>query len=647
MLLGKENPMHWNPEEQYCHRMQGIWVMMLVAAIGIGCHHQCRQHRHPGCGEPLASMAETGVVSQVDLWPVEHGYLVGVVNTTNPEPIELIRMCFVIDSLPGAHDRWSTWQRLNLTAEEWDTSVAQLLRSRGWRVSEGLGLSMLAAAFVLDNSRWTSGDMIEAVYWLGEWRFCHICTSRTGQVIRWQIEDEATRRTITKWFFPDPELSEQPPWVSFADSELAPGILWGRTPATDPRVRGRRAADVVWEGENRSVYSFGHFWWSMPGYGPLVRGQVDPEKEQWAAYRTTNLVVPSKKLMWDLGSPFPAGNEEDIPHSPAATDPDVGVEVDIPKMPDTRVENDSEELRPEGDGQDLKGLVYSRWPFDSAEAKRRQQETARALGVPVEKTLDLGGGEKLELVLLPAGEFVMGSPADEDGRGGDEGPQRRVTLSRPFYMSVTEVTQSQYEAVTGESPWKGESRAKENGSHAASYVSWNDAQTFCQTLSRRSRETLRLPTEAQWEYACRSGSSSAYHFGDDAEQLGQYAWYRDNAWDVGEKYAHSVAQKKPNAFGLYDMHGNVCEWCDDWYGDKYDPQDTTSPKGPGSGRNRVLRLGGWGSIAMFCRSACRVGFSRDSRGGNGGFRVVVVVGGRRGVGKSGNPERNPGRSASN
>jgi formylglycine-generating enzyme required for sulfatase activity len=273
--------------------------------------------------------------------------------------------------------------------------------------------------------------------------------------------------------------------------------------------------------------------------------------------------------------------------------------------------------------------VYNRWPFTSAEAKRRQQESAKGLGLDVEKTLQLGNGQKLELVLIPAGEFVMGSPATEKDRLDDEGPQRRITISRPFYMSKTEITQGQYAAITGQSPWKGEAYAKDSASHAASYISWDDTQSFCRTASQKTRQTVQLPTEAQWEYACRAGSDKRFSYGDDPnyQQLDQYAWYRDNAYKIGEKYAHAVGKKKANAFGLHDMHGNVWEWCQDWYDDEYDPKDLKDPKGPGNGRLRVLRGGSWYYYARYCRSADRYRFIPDYRRLNHGFRVVVSCGG--------------------
>jgi formylglycine-generating enzyme required for sulfatase activity len=226
----------------------------------------------------------------------------------------------------------------------------------------------------------------------------------------------------------------------------------------------------------------------------------------------------------------------------------------------------------------------------------------------------------MKLTYIPAGEFTMGSPSGESDRDEDE-TLHRVRLSRPFLMGVTEVTQGQWEALMGSRPWEGKS-AKSNPSHAASYVSWDDAVEFCRKLSEQAGKTYRLPTEAEWEYACRGGTTSMYHFGDNVSELGRFGWFAENAKGVGERYAHVVGQKLPNGWGLYDMHGNVYEWCGDWYGD-YPSGTVTDPRGPGSGSNRVLRGGSWFSYSLFSRSACRYGTSPGLRTHNLGFRLVL------------------------
>ena len=154
---------------------------------------------------------------------------------------------------------------------------------------------------------------------------------------------------------------------------------------------------------------------------------------------------------------------------------------------------------------------------------------------------------------------MMGSPEGEEGHDDDE-YQHRVRLTQPFYMQTTEVTQGQWKSVMGTEPWKVQDYVKEGDDYAATYVSHEDAVAFCRKLSAREGGTYRLPTEAEWEYACRGGTQTMYSFGASAGQLGEYAWFEDNADKVGEAYAHRVGQKRSNGFGLYDMHGNVREW---------------------------------------------------------------------------------------
>jgi sulfatase modifying factor 1 len=223
---------------------------------------------------------------------------------------------------------------------------------------------------------------------------------------------------------------------------------------------------------------------------------------------------------------------------------------------------------------------------------------------------------------IPAGTFTMGSPESEADREDDEA-QHPVTISKPFYMQTTEVTQGQWKEVMGTEPWKGEQCVKEGPNNAATYVSWNDAVAYCKKLSEKESKTYRLPTEAEWEYACRAGTELIWNFGDDEKILGDYAWYDKNAWDIGEEYAHQVGLKKPNAFGLYDMHGNVYEWCHDYHEvDYYQQSPTNDPTGPTSGSFRVLRGGSLSHGARFTRSAYRVRHDAGFRDIILGFRLV-------------------------
>ncbi len=220
----------------------------------------------------------------------------------------------------------------------------------------------------------------------------------------------------------------------------------------------------------------------------------------------------------------------------------------------------------------------------------------------------------MKLNLIPAGSFMMGSPDAEEGRDGDEGPQNVVTFTKPFYLGVYEVTQKEFEIVMGSNPSerKGTYRPVES-------VSWNDAQTFCEKLSQKEKTmSYRLPTEAEWEYACRAGSTTAYYWGDELD--GEYFWYDQNA-----DKTKAVGTKKPNKWGLFDMAGNVWEWCQDWYSDsEYPGFGRNNPLGPSSGSYRVFRGGSYFSSAKYCRSSIRNYNSPDNRINILGFRVLAV-----------------------
>lgn len=231
--------------------------------------------------------------------------------------------------------------------------------------------------------------------------------------------------------------------------------------------------------------------------------------------------------------------------------------------------------------------------------------------------------EGMDLIWCPPGRFLMGSPKSEKDRNAGE-TRHEVTLTRGFWLARTQVTQELWQNIMGNNP----SYHSSSGLQApVEQVSWNEALAFCGKLTARERAKgalpegweYSLPTEAQWEYACRAGSTKTYCFGDKEEKLGDYAWYSFNS---GGK-THPVGQKKPNAWGLYDMHGNVWEWCLDWYSDN--PKGAvTDPTGAPSGSSRVYRGGGWGSDAWSCRSAYRNGGNPGSRNDGQGFRAAVV-----------------------
>jgi len=230
----------------------------------------------------------------------------------------------------------------------------------------------------------------------------------------------------------------------------------------------------------------------------------------------------------------------------------------------------------------------------------------------------------MKLVYIPAGSFMMGSPSNEKGPP-EEGPQHEVRISEGFWMGQTEVTQGQYKSVMNAEPWSGKERVQKSANNPAVYVNWDDAVEFCRKLSQQEGKTYRLPTEAEWEYACRAGTTTRFSFGDRDSSLGDYAWFRDNARKVNEKYAHSVGQKKPNPWGMYDMHGNVWEWCNDWYAEGkgyYGESPRNDPTGPDTGSIRVGRGGGWNYPPHRCRSACRFFSAPLYRPDYLGFRVA-------------------------
>ena len=219
-----------------------------------------------------------------------------------------------------------------------------------------------------------------------------------------------------------------------------------------------------------------------------------------------------------------------------------------------------------------------------------------------------------KFVLIPAGTFTMGSPSGELGRFSDESPQRRVTISRSFYIQTTEVTQGQWKRVMGNNPSNfsscGDDCPVEN-------VNWNDIQGFIIRLNRQEgTDKYRLPTEAEWEYAARAGTTKRFHSGDNDDDLSRAGWCGNS----GSK-THPVGQKAPNAWGLYDMHGNVWEWLQDWKGD-YPSGSVTDPTGPLSGSYRVNRGGSWNNDAKSCRSANRNGYTPDFRNYRLGFRIA-------------------------
>ena len=275
-------------------------------------------------------------------------------------------------------------------------------------------------------------------------------------------------------------------------------------------------------------------------------------------------------------------------------------------------------------------------PFDSRQAKDHQQAWAKYLGVPVETTNSIG----MKLVLIPPGEFDMGSTEaevaklQEEARARSlpdwylrglpiEAPKHRVRITKPFYLCTCEVTQADYKRVMGSNS----SDFKENPTHPVETVNWGDASAFCRKLTELSREQAsraeyRLPTEAEWEYSCRAGTTTVWSSGDDEAALKDIAWYVNNS----AKMTHPVRQKRPNAWGLYDMHGNVWELCHDWISEMYyKTSPTDDPNGPSEGVSRAIRGGCWYDRPPLCRASFRRGCNPGDRRNAQGFRVARSV----------------------
>jgi formylglycine-generating enzyme required for sulfatase activity len=287
----------------------------------------------------------------------------------------------------------------------------------------------------------------------------------------------------------------------------------------------------------------------------------------------------------------------------------------------------------------IRGIEFQFQRAKIATARPSSQQGKPATSLPDELPPTQPGREwtnsiGLKLVRIEAGEFLMGSPDSDSSVPSDEKPQHRVRITKPFYLGIHEVTQDQYRAVMGDNP----SWFKRSDDLPVESVAWLDAILFCNKLSEREKRTplyridgtevilvggsgYRLPTEAEWEYACRAKSTTLYPFGDEAGKLGEHAWYSDNS----KSKTHPVGQKLPNAWGLYDMLGNVWEWCADRYDEKYYASSPPAdPPGAPRASLRVFRGGSWDDFPWYCRPAPRNWYSPVNRDNNVGFRVAAV-----------------------
>ncbi len=239
----------------------------------------------------------------------------------------------------------------------------------------------------------------------------------------------------------------------------------------------------------------------------------------------------------------------------------------------------------------------------------RSPTPSQSKGPPKTFTNSVG----MKFVWIPPGHFLMGSPEGEKGRRDNEA-QHKVTLTRGFYLSVYPVTQAQWKAVMGNTPRPYHGK----GDLPVETVSWDDCQEFLRKLRQRDKRPYRLPTEAEWEYACRAGTSTPYYFGQTlSHRQANFGKFRKGSSPLSTT---PVGRYPPNAWGLYEMHGNVWEWCQDWFGE-YPRKAVADPRGPEGGAERVLRGGSWNDTAEHCRSACRHKFEPAGRDHVVGFRV--------------------------
>ncbi len=296
-------------------------------------------------------------------------------------------------------------------------------------------------------------------------------------------------------------------------------------------------------------------------------------------------------------------------------------------------------------------------PFDSAQAKAHQHAWAKHLGIEVETTNSIG----MKMVLIPPGEFLMGSSDDQvdaalklaeaikadqptkDRTRNNERPQHKAVITKPLLMSATEVTIGEFKKFAAAARYQTEAeiagtvagqplpkhvQTYSNPGYVASdglpaaFITWNDAVAYCKWLSEQEKKTYRLPTEAEWEYSCRAGTTTQFSFGDDQDELPKYGWHNKNA---GGK-SHPVGTLLPNPFGLFDMHGNLYEWCRDYFDEKwYGETSTNDPRGPSAGYARMIRGGSWANDVSNCRNAYRNQVTQVHRAAHNGFRCVAEL----------------------
>jgi len=284
-------------------------------------------------------------------------------------------------------------------------------------------------------------------------------------------------------------------------------------------------------------------------------------------------------------------------------------------------------LKNSSDWKDLTTIVLKVSPtvlFDS-NVLAGEARYYRVVNASVGPITNQPAGTPADFVWVAPGAFLMGSPDTDSDRTDFETPQSKVTLNYGFWIGKHEVTQARYQDVTGGNP----SSVTDDPELPVDSVTWKEASDYCALLTTRERQSgklpagfaYRLPTEAEWEFAARAGKATRFSFGDDLSysMIDSYAWTTDN----GDDASHPVGEKTANAFGLYDIYGNVFEWCQDWFG-PYTPEDKLNPKGSVSGTDRVYRGGSWASAPADSRAAARGGLAPESRLSSFGFRVVLA-----------------------
>ncbi|MBL7185292.1 MAG: formylglycine-generating enzyme family protein [Phycisphaerae bacterium] len=399
------------------------------------------------------------------------------------------------------------------------------------------------------------------------------------------------------------------------------GELWGPCPK------------ILWYDLDEKTLAGGY----LEANGLMVRWPDGPEKKSDKLIR---IPVDGTDQQYTFVQPEDEPNAPSVP-SPAEKERDVVIQVIPGQDQGLREEIDDRSERIADVTRTLdpidvaaeEGAVVTavRSEQDQEQQEQREEEIVQVNATI--RTVDFTNGMTMKFALIPAGKFIMDDPSDEKDKDSDAGPTHMVRISKPFYMSVYEVTQQQYEKIIGTNPsrFKGPLRPVET-------VSWRDAERFCRDLSSLDGGRYRLATEAEWEYACRAGTATAYYWGDDFDD--RYAWAITNS----KAATHEVGTRLPNAWGLHDMAGNVAEWCEDWYG-PYDPNsaEQVDPKGPSDGAGglgsgltttvgaqgklvyRILRGGSWGHTRASCRSGHRNWHTPDHRYDDCGIRIVMDV----------------------